>query len=373
MAEVKAPCWAEVSIDAIVNNFRQVRQYVRRDCRCLAIVKADAYGHGAVTVARALEAAGADRFGVATLAEARELRDAGITLPILILSYTPPAAAAELAQLNVMQSVTDAAYAEALNAEAAKAGVTLTVHVKVDTGMSRVGFVYHDEADDATVDDIARAAMLPQLQAEGLFTHFAMADAESEQATRRQFALFEGLTARLRERGITFAVRHCCNSAATLRFPEMQLDMVRCGIVLYGWLPDASMVSPFPLTPAMQWRCVVSQVKRVAAGTPISYGHTAVTERESVLATLPIGYADGLLRACSNRAVMNVGGHSAPIVGRVCMDQCMLDVTGLSVQTGDTVTVFGDGAPLEELAAASDTIVYEVICRVGKRVPRVYR
>ena len=201
MAEVKAPCWAEVSIDAIVNNFRQVRQYVRRDCRCLAIVKADAYGHGAVTVARALEAAGADRFGVATLAEARELRDAGITLPILILSYTPPAAAAELAQLNVMQSVTDAAYAEALNAEAAKAGVTLTVHVKVDTGMSRVGFVYHDEADDATVDDIARAAMLPQLQAEGLFTHFAMADAESEQATRRQFALFEGLTAALARAG----------------------------------------------------------------------------------------------------------------------------------------------------------------------------
>ncbi|MBR2406468.1 MAG: alanine racemase [Clostridia bacterium] len=361
--------WAAVSTEAIAANYRAVRRLVGEDCRVMAIVKADGYGHGAVPTAKALVEAGADWLAVSNLCEAAELREAGLTQAILILGYTPPEEAAELARLHITQTVSDAAYAEALEAEAAHAGVVLPVHIKIDTGMSRLGFVYQQHG--AAIDEIAAACTLPHLQAEGLFTHFAFADDPDEAKTRHQFALFEEVTNRLREAGITVALRHCCNSAATLRFPEMHLDMVRPGLLLYGGVPDASL-SWEELTPAMSLKTVVAQVKTVPAGTAVSYGGMGVTTRETQLATVPIGYADGLPRACSNTATMLVNGERATIVGRVCMDQCVLDVTGLQVQPGDEVVVFGNGLPADALAESAGTIVYEILCRVGQRVPRVY-
>ncbi len=363
---------AVISTAAIAENYRAVRAVVAPSCRVLAVVKADAYGHGAVPVARALAAAGADWFGTATLEEAAVLREAGLTQPILVLSYTPPSAAAALCRLQITQSVADKAYAEALSKEAVKAGVTVDVHIKLDTGMSRLGFVYHSEADDEALNEIAVACRLPGLHAEGLFTHFATADEPDDTATRRQFALFQTATEKLKQRDVHFSLRHCCNSAATLRFPEMQLDMVRPGIVLYGYSPDAGLDLPVHLTPAMELRAMVAQVKTVPAGTAVSYGATAVTEKETTLATVELGYADGLPRACGNRACLLAAGSCAPLVGRVCMDQCLLNVSGLSVQAGDEVTVFGADLPADRLAAAADTIPYEILCRVGKRVPRVY-
>ncbi len=364
---------AAVSTDVAVENYQAVRGLLSPSCRVMAVVKANAYGHGAVPMAQALAAAGVEWFAVSSLEEAAELREAGITQPILILAYTPPAAAAVLARLQVTQAVADAAYAAALNEAAAAAAVQVTVHIKLDTGMSRIGFVYHDEnADAAALSEIAAACRLPQLHAEGVFTHFATADEAEDTQTPRQFALFTAAIRQLEKQGITFSLHHCCNSAATLRYPHMHLDMVRPGIVLYGYAPDAGMPLPVTLTPAMTLRTVVAQVKTLPAGARVSYGGTAVTERDTVLATVPIGYADGLPRACGNRCCLTVNGTRVPIVGRVCMDQCVLDVTGVPVQVGDTVTVFGDGAAMNELAAAADTIAYEILCRVGRRVPREY-
>lgn len=358
--------WAAVSAAAVKENYGAVRRLVGDGCCIMATVKADGYGHGAVPMAKAFAEAGAEWLSVSNLSEATELRDAGLDLPMLILGYTPPEEAAVLAALGITQTVFDLDYAKQLSRIASAAGVTVKVHIKIDTGMSRLGFVYHDEGAD--LSDAIEACRLPGLDTEGVFTHFACADMEDEAPTRRQFALFSDAVRRLGEAGVTFRLRHCCNSAATLRFPEYHLDLVRPGLLLYGY-------APFPtvdLRPAMTLKSVVAQVKRVPAGVPVSYGGTAVTERECVLATVPIGYADGLPRAASDKAVMLVGGGEARIVGRVCMDQCLLDVTGLDVHSGDEVIVFGRALSAERLADSAGTIVYEILCRVGQRVPRTY-
>ncbi len=365
--------WAAVSTDAVAHNYRLLRERLAPSCRVIAVVKADGYGHGAPAVAQALQAAGADMFAVATADEAAELREAGIVRPLLILSYTPPVEAARLAAMNAAVAVADSDHAAALNAAAVAAGVTLDVHIKIDTGMSRLGFVYRGADDTAALDAVAAVCELPALNAVGLFTHFACADEEDERMTRLQFARFEEATRCLRERGVTFALRHCCNSAAALRFPEMQLDAVRPGIVLYGLPPAPWMASLAPLLPALSLRSVVAQVKRVPAGEVVSYGATFATARDTVLATVPVGYADGLPRCAGNHAALLVRGCRAPLVGRVCMDQCLLDVTDIpDVCAGDVVTVFGEGLPTDELAAATETVGYELICRIGKRVPRMY-
>ena len=365
--------WADVSLDAIVANCRAVRSRLTPGCRVMAAVKADAYGHGAVPVARALAADGVEWLAVSHINEAAGLREAGIALPILLLAYTPPAEAARLAALGVAQAVSDGDYAAALDAAAAAADVSVEVHIKLDTGMGRIGFVCHD---DAPIDDIVAACALPHLNPTGVFTHFAVADAatpDGDAFTRTQFARFTETLARLEARGVTFPLRHCCNSAAALRFPEMHLDMVRPGIVLYGCPPDEGLSLPVSLTPAMALCSVIAQLKTVPADTPISYGGTAVTARESRLATVPVGYADGLPRACGGRVAMVVCGKRAPVLGRVCMDQCVLDVTDIpEAAVGDTVTAFGASPTAGELAACVDTISYEIVCRVGKRVPRIY-
>lgn len=374
MTDILRRTWAEIDLDAVRQNYETVRRQLSPGCRCMAVVKADSYGHGAVPVATTLAAAGVDWFGVSSLEEALQLRDHGIANPILIFSYTPPSEAAQLAKHNITQAVISRDYAERLEAAAAEADVTVNVHIKLDTGMSRVGFLCQD-IRTAPLDAIAESCAMPHLNAEGIFTHFATADdSKCDTITHRQFSLFTDVLERLKDRGIAFAIRHCCNSAAALRFPEMHLDMVRAGIVLYGAAPSAELKDRTPRHPAMVLKTVVSQIKHVPTGTYISYGHTYRTDRPTVLATLPIGYADGLLRAASGSFNVSVNGQLAPLVGRVCMDQCMIDVTDIpNVSEGMTVTVFGaDGVSVEDYAAGCDTIPYESLCLVSKRVSRLF-
>ncbi len=368
--------WAEIDLEALRHNYHTIVQSVSEGCRLMAVIKADGYGHGAVAVARLLSREGASWFAVSNLEEATQLRQAGITEPILILSYTPPTEAARLAELSITQTVISREYGEQLNTEAEKAGVSLPVHIKVDTGMSRVGFFCREGSENDAAEEIAAVYRLPRLRAEGIFTHFSSADEPDGQAvTEHQYALFCRVIDRLKAMGITFALRHCCNSAALMRFPHMHMDMVRPGIILYGLLPDASLENQLPLRPAMTVKSVLSMVKTVPVGTTVSYGRTFVTETPCTLATMPVGYADGLPRSLSDRWQVCVNGQSAPIVGRICMDQCMLDIGGIEgTQVGDEVILLGgtDDCSAAHFAATAGTIPYEVVCDIGKRVPRLF-
>lgn len=372
--------WAEVDLDAIEHNYREIRTRLKPETKVCCVVKADAYGHGAERLSKEYERLGADWFAVSNLEEAQQLRRAGAKLPILILGYTPPEMAAELARLNVSQALVGGEYAGKLSEHAVKAGVSVKVHVSLDTGMSRIGFLFQQpERDTGSLDEIERACALPGIDPEGIFTHFAVAD-EGEDGrayTKMQFRSFQDGIDRLEQRGIRFRIRHCANSAAIFDYPEAQLDMVRPGVILYGLMPSGCIRNPAPLIPAMQLKSVVSLVKAVPAQTSVSYGRKFTSGSETVVATVPIGYADGYPRILFRSADMLVRGQRAKIIGRICMDQLMLDVTKIpGVRAGDVVTVFGrDGSaalPVDELASQVGTINYEVVCGVSKRVPRVY-
>ncbi len=372
MSDFLRRTWAEVDLNAIHTNYHTFKNRLSPNCRCLAVVKANAYGHGAVRVAKSLK--DADFFGVSNLDEALELRQNGIEAPILIFAYTPPEYAATLAAHHITQAIFDAPYADALEQEAAKADVTISVHLKIDTGMSRVGFFCQDEMT-SSVEEIIHTCSLPHLRADGVFTHFAVADdPQSDTTTRLQFKRFTDLLDMLKTRGITFPLRHCCASAAALRFPEMHLDMVRIGISLYGASPLADLSHPIPLHPAMTLKSVVAQIKTVPAGTAVSYGHTFTCPRETTLATLPIGYADGLPRHASGKFQVCVNGHLVPNVGRVCMDQCLIDITDVpDISVGTEAVLFGTAElTVEKFSVACHTISYETFCAVSKRVTRIY-
>ncbi|HIZ93008.1 alanine racemase [Flavonifractor sp. An112] len=373
MKQTQTRTWTEIDLSNLEHNYRALRAMLPQGCRFLGVVKADAYGHGAVQVARRLETLGAEYLAVACLDEALELRQAGITTPILILGYTPTDRAEALLDNGITQTVYDVEMARALSNAAAAAGKTLKIHVKADTGMSRLGWLCGGENLSAAVETMAQVCALPGLEAEGIYTHFANADGD-EDYTMLQFARFLDLLEALKERGITFAIRHCAASAAALKFPCTHLDMVRPGIALYGHYPDPSCegLDGPGLRPVMTLKTRVASVKAVPAGTPVSYGCTHVLDRETKLAALTIGYADGLPRLCSDKLEVLIGGQRAPIVGRICMDMCMADVTGLDVAPGDEVEVFGEHLPIEDVAALAGTIQYELLCAVSPRVHRAY-
>ncbi|WP_277668904.1 alanine racemase [Caproiciproducens galactitolivorans] len=380
MSEFFRRTWAEVSLDAIDYNFKVIRDQVKTGTMICCVIKADAYGHGAETLAREYEKLGADWVAVSNLEEAMQIRNADVKLPILILGYTPPCMAAQLSELNISQTVLSAGYGESLSQEAQKAGVTVKVHIKVDTGMSRIGFMYQDPVRDAgEIDDMERVCRLPALDAEGIFTHFAVADEgeDGRDFTMTQYGNLMKAVELLRKRGITFRIRHCANSAAIFDYPETQLDMVRPGVVLYGLKPSGKIQHVMNLIPAMELKSIVSLVKTVEAKTSVSYGREFTTTAPTKIATVPIGYADGYLRHLYVQGSMLVRGRKAKIIGRVCMDQLMLDVTSVpDVKEGDVVTVFGrDGdacITLDELASYNQTINYELACMISKRVPRIY-
>ena len=365
--------WAEVDLDALAHNYRQARRMIGAGVRYLGVVKADAYGHGAVQVGRKLEALGADYLAVSSLDEARELRHGGISMPILILGHTPPEMVPELIRHHITQTVSARAKAEEYSAAAAACGGTLRVHIKVDTGMSRLGFLVRGEHFDGGVEAIAASCRLPHLEAEGIFTHFAAADEDdpgSEAYTREQFDVFQRVLAALADRGQTFAIRHCANSGALARYPEMYLDMVRPGIALYGAGADAQRLD---LRPVMTLKSCVSTIKIFDPDTDISYGRTYRTREKTRVGVLPIGYADGLFRGLSGRMSVWTEEGPAPVLGRICMDMTMVNLTGLShVHVGDAVELFGQRQWVDVLAEILGTIPYELTCAVSKRVPRLY-
>lgn len=366
--------WAEINLSNLEHNYRALRGMLPRGCRFVGVVKANAYGHGAIPVAKKLEELGAEYLAVACLDEAVELREAGITAPILILGPTPTDFAAELLQYDLTQSVQDLDAAVVLSDAAVKADKPLKIHIKVDTGMSRLGFLCDEEHVDASAEEIVKVCTLPNLQAEGVFTHFANADGD-EDYSMRQLTRFMNVLDKLSAKGVEFEIRHCAASAAVLNYPCAHLDMVRPGIALYGHYPDPSCqgLDGPGLLPVMTLKTRIVAVRELPAGTCISYGCTHTLIRDSRLAVLPIGYADGLERLLSNRAEMLVDGQRVPVLGRVCMDMCMVDVTDLpAVKAGDEVTVFGPELPLEEKADMVGTIQYEMLCGVSRRVPRVY-
>jgi alanine racemase len=364
------PTWAEIDLSAVAANVRYIKSLLAPGVRFCAVIKADGYGHGAVAVARTVLEAGADYLAVAILDEALILREAGFTEPLLILGYTPSLAAPLAAANRVTQTIFNLEQAKALSAAASELNLSTKVHLKVDTGMGRLGATTPQAAGELA----AAVSRLPGIELEGAFTHFAQADTLDKAHALTQFSKFlETLTA-VSEKGVKLAIRHASNSAAAIELPETHLDMVRVGICLYGLRPSDESAQNASLKPAMKFKTRVAMLKDVPAGTTISYGSTYVTPGPARIATLPVGYADGWTRMLTGKAGVSIGGRRAPIIGRICMDQCMADVTAIpKIKTGDEVLLFGGPElPAEEVARHLGTINYEVVCMVGKRVPRIY-
>lgn len=374
MTRETARTWAEISLGNLEHNYRDLRACAP-DSKFLGTVKANAYGHGAVPVARRLAELGADYLAVACLDEAAQLRRAGIAAPILILGYTSPELAAEIVDLDVTQGVFTPELARALSKAAGAAGKRARIHLKVDTGMSRLGVLGHDPQRAA--EEVAALCALPHLEPEGVFTHFANADGD-EGYTMLQFTRFLDVLRELEEKyGRTFEIRHCAASAAVLNYPCTHMDMVRPGIALYGCYPDPSCegLDGPGLRPVMSLYSRVAAVRDFPENTPVSYGCTASFGPEGGrTAVLPIGYADGLHRTLSNRGSVWLDGQPRPIMGRVCMDMCMVGLDGgARVRPGDVAEVFGPHLPVERHAELAGTISYELLCAVAPRVPRIYK
>ena len=371
--------WAEISLDAVIHNFKEIKSKTGNAKIC-CVVKADGYGHGAVMLSQVYEKLGADFFAVSNIDEGIELRDAGCTLPILILGYTPVTDASRLAQYNISQAVFSLGYAQALSDECTKAGVSVKIHIKADTGMSRIGFMCQQfPRDDNSIKEICEACALPNLIPEGLFTHFCVSDegAEGRKFTQKQYDNFTYVRKALESEGLNIEICHCSNSGAIEDYGDTYCDMVRAGIILYGLAPSPKLYGKLNLRPAMTLKTSVAYVKELKKGADISYGRTFTAPKDMKIATVPIGYADGFVRSNAENGYMLVNGQKAKIVGRICMDQTMLDVTDIDyVEQGDEVVVFGTGEhgePTADLIAKNtDTINYEVVCLVGKRVPRIY-
>ena len=376
MNDLQKRTWAEINLDNLRHNYESIRAALPENCRFLGVVKADAYGHGAPTVARLLQSCGADYLAVSCLDEALELRDGGITMPILILGHTPHEYTGTLINNDITQTVTCLAKALEYSAEAEKLGKTLKIHIKLDTGMSRLGFLCSGAHFDEGVQNVIDSCRLPGIMPEGVFTHFAVSDdpgeISSEEYTRAQFTLFTSVIDAVRERGgISFPIRHCANSGAVVNFPEMALDMVRPGLLLYGYGDNTGRLN---LKPCMRLVTTVSTIKIYEPGTCVSYGRRFVTERRTRMGVLGIGYADGLPRLISNKCSFAAGGGYAPQRGNICMDMCMVDLTDLpEVDVGSEVEVFGEHNDINLLSDAACTIPYELLCAVSKRVPRVYK
>ena len=384
--------WAETDLDALRYNYTKIREHIdgrsagrltdgaydleARSGRVkfLGVVKADAYGHGAIQVSRILESLGADYLAVSSIDEGMELRLNGIKMPILILGHTPKEQVGRLIEYNITQAVTCRAKALEYSEAAVAAGGTLKVHIKVDTGMSRLGYLCEEGHFDTAIDGIYDACSMDGLYAEGVFTHFSMADEDGEEElsyTRHQFELFTGVIDAVEKKlGRRFEIRHCANTGATTRFADTYLDMVRPGLLLYGYGEYAKQLG---LKPVMRLKTTVSTIKTYEAGTRVSYGGIYTTERRTRMGVLPYGYADGFFRALSNKCSLMTVDGPARQCGKICMDMCMIDLTDkMNVDVRSEVEIFGEKNPIETLSEIAQTIPYELTCAVSKRVPRMY-
>ena len=371
--------WAEVSLDNLEHNYRAIKNHIPEGCRFLGVMKADAYGHGAVPLSHALCELGAEYLAVSNLEEAIQLRRGGVRAPMLILGYTPASFADTMVFMDITQEVHSLEYAKELDTALAGTNYILNVHLKLDTGMTRIGFFAYDH--ERTLPELLEVCGLPHLHVEGVFTHFCVADSkapEDEAFTRTQYARFTAMLDALAAHGIRPELRHCASSGATILYPELALDMVRPGIATYGHAPSEDAEGILDLRPLMTVRTTVAQLREIPAGTSISYGRTYTAERDMRVAVLPIGYADGLLRGLSGKVSFRIRGRMARSVGRICMDMCMVDVSEIpEIRVGDEAALFGydtDGTllPCERIAQQAGTISYEILCGISKRIPRIY-
>ncbi|MDD6023133.1 MAG: alanine racemase [Oscillospiraceae bacterium] len=368
--------WAEINLDHLAHNVEYLRKGLPEGCRFLGVVKADAYGHGAVPIARELEKLGAGYLAVSNFEEALQLRRADVALPILILGYTPPAYAAREAALNITQEVHSLEYGRELSKALEGTGRTLKIHMKVDTGMSRLGFFAYGRPE--TIPELMELDSLANLRTEGIFMHFAVSDTPSEDAyTLMQHRRFMGILEGLAEQGIHPEIVHCANSGATIAYPQFAHDMVRPGIATYGLDPSGDLRGMADLRPLMELKTSIAAIRPFEPGITVSYGRTYETKEKRTIAVCTIGYADGLPRRLSGKACFLLHGKKVPVVGRICMDMCMVDITGVpEAKVGDTVTVVGREGDLsitwDDWADELGTISYELVCDINKRVPRVY-
>ncbi len=375
MMKIPNRTWAEINLDALAHNMRVTRRLTVPTAKVLAVVKADGYGHGAVHAAKTVLENGADYLAVACVDEATELRHAGIVAPILILGYTAPDNMDAVVKYDITQTVYDTDYAVKLSEIAACCGKTAKIHIKLDTGMNRIGF----PADSTeTISNIKAINNLKNIEIEGLFTHFAKADESDDSYTRMQFEKFCSCTDALEKEGVSIPLKHVCNSAGIIKFPDMHLDMVRAGIMIYGLEPSSEVdIKNLDLRPVMCIKTKIIRIQYIRKGQKISYGGTFTAPADMKIATLAIGYADGYPRLLSNKSKVIAGRKYADIVGRICMDQCMADVTGVNnIDVGDVAVVMGCDADKEVsckfLADTVGTIGYEIVCMVSRRIPRVY-
>ena len=366
------PTFAEIDLGAILYNLRQIRNRVDKDIKIMAIVKADAYGHGMKEVSQAVARKGIDFFGVASLDEARTLREAGIKKNIIVLGAILPEEVEGVLRFNVIQTVSDLAIARLLSQLAQSKKRIIKVHAKIDTGMGRLG-VWHKDA----VNFVKKLASLKNIKVDGIFTHFPSAE-DDKVFTRNQLRDFKSLIEELLRHGIDIPIKHTSNSMAVIDFKDSHMNMVRPGLIMYGLHPRSDLAKKLRLRPALRLKTKVVYVKPVSRGRSISYGRTYVTKKDTNIATIPVGYGDGYSRDLSNRGHVLIKGRRLPIVGRVCMDMSMVDAgRSRTVKPGDDVVLIGkqgkDAVTVEEIARLSNTIPYEVVCNIGRRVPRIYK
>ena len=373
MFNFSRPVWEEINLDNFENNIKEIKR-VASNKEVIAVIKADGYGHGAIDLAGVLIENGVKRFAVSMLSEAMELINAGIDAKLIILGFSPPTVFKEIVENDIEQTIFCYEMAELLSKEALKAGKMAKIHIALDTGMGRIGYI----PEDKSIDEIYKISLLPNLVMEGVFSHFSTSDEEDKEYTHYQLEKYNWFLNKLSQRGVTFNTRHISNSAAIIDVPEAQFDAVRAGIILYGCYPSLEVDNKkISLKPVMTLKANIVHIKEVKEGEYISYGRRFKTNRKSIIGTISIGYADGYSRLLLNKGYVIIKGHLAPIVGSICMDQCMVDVTDvLGVTLGDEVIIIGEENGLhfnaEDVARSIGTINYEVLCMISKRVPRVY-
>jgi alanine racemase len=371
--KLSRPVWAEINLDNLAHNMREVRRVTNKNSKITAVIKADGYGHGAVAIAETLLENGADRFAVATLSEAIQLKTSFPNIETMILGYTPENLAKDVIEHNIIQTIYTIEQAKEFSNTALFLNKKIVVHIKLDSGMNRLGMVFSDE----TIETILEMSKLNGLVIEGIFTHFSAADELDKEYTKQQVKKYQYIVNSLEQRGLNIPIKHVSNSAGIIDLPEFNFDMVRAGIMLYGLYPSKEVNhQTVKLKEVMCLKAKISQVKKLAAGSGVSYGLKYKCDKDSLVATLPIGYADGYTRMLSGKGKVLVNGSIVPVIGNICMDQCIIDVTGLDVKMGDEVILFGgndsNGISIDSVADLLNTINYEIVCMIDKRVPRLY-
>lgn len=367
------PVWAEINLDNLSHNMREIKKITRAK-DVIAVVKADGYGHGAIDTSNILLQNGATALAVAVISEAIELRRSGIKCPIMILGYTPSIYGESLIKYDISPTVFTYEYAKEISDIAKTENKIIKIQIALDTGMGRIGFM----PDKNSVEEVYKISKLPNIMIEGIFSHFATSDEANKKFTLEQIKKYEDFIHNLKERGINIKIRHIANSAAIIDLEDTHFEAVRSGIIMYGYYPSKEVnVSKLLLKPVMTLKTNIIHIKKVPKDYSISYGRTYKTQEEEIIATLPVGYADGYTRQLSDKALVIINGKLAPVVGRICMDQCMVNVTDIEeVKVGDEVILMGQSDNVkmdaDDIAGLLETINYEVVCMIGKRVPRVY-